>query len=96
MTGQEGAAAVTVGYTTGMKVAISIPDDIFSDAERLAAELQCSRSQLYSRAVREYVDGRAADKITEALNAVYVDDDQAEDLEFLRVAAEQLVEHWEW
>jgi metal-responsive CopG/Arc/MetJ family transcriptional regulator len=86
----------TAGYTTGMKVAISIPDDIFNDAERLAVELHCSRSQLYSRAVREYVDHRAADKITEALNAAYADDDQEEDLEFLRMAAESLLEHWEW
>src|SRR6266511_1777128 len=43
------------GYTTGMKTAISIPDDVFEEAERLATELQTSRSQLYSRALQEFV-----------------------------------------
>jgi metal-responsive CopG/Arc/MetJ family transcriptional regulator len=38
-----------------MKTAVSIPDDVFEEAERLAADLETSRSQLYSRALREFV-----------------------------------------
>jgi metal-responsive CopG/Arc/MetJ family transcriptional regulator len=38
-----------------MKTAISIPDEVFEEAERLAIELQTSRSQLYSRALQEFV-----------------------------------------
>jgi metal-responsive CopG/Arc/MetJ family transcriptional regulator len=86
---------VTSGYTTGMKIAISIPDDVFRDAEQLAAELQCSRSQLYSRAVREYVAHRSADKVTKALNAVY-DDDQEEEREWARAAGARVMERTEW
>ncbi len=57
-------------YTGSMKTAISVPDDVFADAEKLARRLKTSRSQLYSRAVREYVVRHDADQITEALNAV--------------------------
>jgi len=53
-----------------MKTAISIPDDVFADAERLARELKQSRSQLYSRAVREYVARHSEDSVTVALDAV--------------------------
>jgi metal-responsive CopG/Arc/MetJ family transcriptional regulator len=85
----------TAGYTMGMKIAISIPDDVFNEAERLAAELHCSRSQLYTRAVRDYVARRSGDKVTEMLNAVY-GEDQQQDLEFLRAAAEHIFEESEW
>jgi len=53
-----------------MKTAVSIPDDIFTAAERLAKALKKSRSQLYSHALREYVARHAPDEITEALNKV--------------------------
>jgi len=53
-----------------MKTAISIPDDVFADAERLARTLNESRSQLYSRAVKEFVARHAPDRITAALDAV--------------------------
>jgi hypothetical protein len=56
------------GYTSGMKTAISIPDDLFDDAERLARVLKKSRSRLYGDAVREYVARHSADQITEALD----------------------------
>jgi metal-responsive CopG/Arc/MetJ family transcriptional regulator len=51
-----------------MKTAISIPDDVFADAERLARELNKSRSRLYGDAVREYVARHSAESITEALD----------------------------
>jgi metal-responsive CopG/Arc/MetJ family transcriptional regulator len=53
-----------------MKTAISIPDDLFADAERLARELKKSRSRLYGDAVREYVARHAAESVTEALDRV--------------------------
>jgi metal-responsive CopG/Arc/MetJ family transcriptional regulator len=57
-------------YTYGMKTAISIPDDVFSDAEQLAHELKKSRSRLYGDAVREYIARHSAESITEALDRV--------------------------
>ncbi len=41
-----------------MKTAISIPDEIFQEAERLRLESGASRSALYAEAIRTYVDQR--------------------------------------
>ena len=54
-----------------MKVAISLPDPIFSAAEQLAQKLHVSRSQLYAQALEEYLDKRHDPAVTERLNAVY-------------------------
>ena len=59
-----------------MKTAISIPDAVFQNAERLARRLARSRSQLYSEAIAEYVARHTSDAITEALDAVYAVDVQ--------------------
>jgi metal-responsive CopG/Arc/MetJ family transcriptional regulator len=53
-----------------MKTAVSIPDEVFEEAERLASELKTSRSQLYSRALQEFVARHAPDRMTEAMNRV--------------------------
>ncbi len=54
-----------------MKIAISIPDDIFEDAEYLAQRQGKTRSKLYADAVAEYVGAYRTESITEQLNAVY-------------------------
>ena len=54
-----------------MKTAISIPDGLFESAEELAERLGVTRSELYQRAVRRYVEEHSNDQITEALNRVY-------------------------
>ena len=56
-----------------MKTAISIPDKVFVLAEKMAKRLGVSRSQLYSTAVREYVDAHKTDRVSERLDAVYED-----------------------
>jgi metal-responsive CopG/Arc/MetJ family transcriptional regulator len=56
-----------------VKTAISIPDRTFQDAEATAARLGISRSELYARAVRAFVDTENDDHVTEALDAVYAD-----------------------
>lgn len=54
-----------------MKTAISIPDQIFTAAEKTAKRLGISRSELYATAVRDYVESHVAEEITEKLNQVY-------------------------
>jgi predicted transcriptional regulator len=78
-----------------MKTAISIPDDVFADAERLAKALKQSRSQLYSRAVREYVARHAEDQVTEALNEVFADR-VTPDGEILADAARRTLSRSDW
>lgn len=53
-----------------MKTAISIPDPIFEAAEKLAAELAISRSELYSKAVAEFVSACSGEAITKKINEV--------------------------
>ena len=54
-----------------MKTAISIPDSIFQMAEAMADDLKLSRSELFTRAVQEYIEKHKYSGVTEALNAVY-------------------------
>ena len=63
--------------------------------ERLAAELQTSRSQLYSRALLEFVARHAPDRLTEAMNRV-VDEVGPEVDEFSQRAAYRVLERVEW
>ncbi|MFM7831289.1 MAG: ribbon-helix-helix domain-containing protein, partial [Planctomycetaceae bacterium] len=58
------------GYTKSMKTAISIPDHLFNDAERLIARFKTSRSELYSRAIAEFVARHDEDAVTQALDKV--------------------------
>jgi predicted transcriptional regulator len=77
-----------------MKTAISIPDDVFGDAEILARELNQSRSQLYSRAVREYVARHSSDSVTAALDVVCAENPAESG--FLRAATKRTLERSEW
>jgi metal-responsive CopG/Arc/MetJ family transcriptional regulator len=83
------------GYTEGMKTAISIPDEVFEGAERLARRTKKSRSQLFSDAVREYVARHAPDEITEAMDRVCGDLAGPSD-KFVSSAAHRILERSEW
>lgn len=52
-----------------VKVAVSIPDDVFEEAENLVRERNVSRSELYTEALRALVQSDA--RITEQLNQMY-------------------------
>jgi hypothetical protein len=78
-----------------MKTAISIPDDVFAKADRLARRLKQSRSQLYSRAVREYVARHSDDDVTSALDALYAQEPTDRD-QFGQAAAKRTLERSEW
>jgi metal-responsive CopG/Arc/MetJ family transcriptional regulator len=54
-----------------MKVALSIPDDLFQSAESLGKRLGVSRSRLYATALADFLAKHRGRKITERLNAVY-------------------------
>jgi metal-responsive CopG/Arc/MetJ family transcriptional regulator len=62
-----------------MKVAISLPDPVFSAAERLAQELHVPRSKLYADAIAQYLERHGSSAVTAKLNAVY--SQQASELE---------------
>jgi metal-responsive CopG/Arc/MetJ family transcriptional regulator len=78
-----------------MKTAVSIPDEVFEEAERLAAELHTSRSELYSRALQEYVARHAPERLTEAMNRV-IEEVGSDVDEFSQRAARRVLEQVEW
>jgi metal-responsive CopG/Arc/MetJ family transcriptional regulator len=78
-----------------MKTAVSIPNDVFEGAERLARRSGKSRSQLYSDALKEYVARHAPDQITEALNRVCAELEDPQGA-FVSSAAWQTLRRSEW
>ncbi len=78
-----------------MKTAISIPDDVFAEGERLASRLKTSRSQLYTRALAEFVARHDDERITAAMDAVVEATGPAKDA-FTREAARQALRHVPW
>ena len=62
-----GAGGRAEAYTLGMKTAISHPDTVFRDAERLAKQRKKSRCRLYTEAVLEYVARHELEAATKAL-----------------------------
>jgi len=78
-----------------MKTAISIPDELFEEAERLAETLGQSRSELYRNALERYIDSRSPDVIRETLDRVLESLDQTDD-ELARTAAARVLKATEW
>lgn len=71
-----------------MKTAVSIPDRLFKDAEALAARLRVSRSELFARAVKDFVDRHREETITTRLNEVYGDREDDSRLDSALLAAQ--------
>lgn len=78
-----------------MKAAVSIPDDVFQAGERLARRLKTSRSQLYARALADFVGQHDEEKVTAAMNRA-LDEIGAGVDDFSRRAADQTLRRVEW
>jgi metal-responsive CopG/Arc/MetJ family transcriptional regulator len=62
-------------YTAGMEIAVTIPNEMFQQAEELAATLGISRSELYTSALAEFIRDHHDRFVTERLNRVYAEND---------------------
>ena len=78
-----------------MKTAVSIPDEIFERAERLARRARRSRSEVYAAALDEYVARHAPDEVTDTMNRVCEEDGDGDDA-FLAAAGRHVLERVEW
>jgi predicted transcriptional regulator len=78
-----------------MKTAVSIPDEVFDEAERLARRMKRPRSEIYSRALAEYVARHAPDRVTEAMDRTLAEINQRAD-DFSRAASRRVLERSEW
>ena len=54
-----------------MKTAVSMPDELFRLAEATARRLRVSRSELYAKAIAEFLKQQDGNAITKRLNEVY-------------------------
>ncbi len=78
-----------------MKTAVSLPDRVFSQAERLARRQGKTRSQLYSDALTEYVARHAPDEVTETMDRLCAEIGAGQD-PALGAAARRILERSEW
>lgn len=84
LAGSNVAARLYFSYTIGVKTAISIPDDVYQEAEITARHLGLGRSQLYTRAIKEFIERHDKERITKKLDTLYsaegIREDQALDV----------------
>jgi metal-responsive CopG/Arc/MetJ family transcriptional regulator len=77
------------------KVAVSIPDEVFAETESLAKQLKTSRSELYSRALGEFLGRHAPDRVTELMDRVVAAVGDKPD-SFSKRAARRVLRRVEW
>jgi metal-responsive CopG/Arc/MetJ family transcriptional regulator len=83
------------GHTPGTKTAVSIPDDLFEQAEEPARRSTKSRSQLFADALPEYVARHDPDAVTAALDRIVEQLEEPRD-DFVSVAARRVLERSDW
>lgn len=78
-----------------MKTAISIPDEVFETAEKTAKRLGVSRSELYSNAVRAYIELHKAKDIRVKLDEIYGVEDSSLDIR-LQYMQSSILDNEDW
>lgn len=78
-----------------MKTAVSIPNDVFEEVERLARRMKRSRSETYSRALAEYVARHAPNRVTDVMNRALAEIAEPTD-RFVRAASRRVLGRSQW
>jgi predicted transcriptional regulator len=78
-----------------MKIAVSVPDDVFEQAEQLARRMKRSRSAVYSRALAEYLARHTPDRVTEAMDRALAEIGESTD-HLVRVASRRVLKRSDW
>jgi metal-responsive CopG/Arc/MetJ family transcriptional regulator len=78
-----------------MKTAVSIPDEVFEGAERLARRTKRSRSRIFSDALKEYLARHTPEEVTEAMNKAFDEIGETKD-PFVSSATRRVLERSEW
>ena len=78
-----------------MKTAISLPDSLFHAADDLARRTGMSRSELFRKAVTDYIEAHKHDQVRKALDAVYAEQPSQIDETLMRMQVMSLpMEDW--
>src|SRR5262249_2557661 len=87
-------------HTKTMKIAISLPDDIFRRVDRAAKRLHISRSELLARAAEQFLAEHRAREVTESYDRAYGPAEtsplDAAEQQFRREAARRALRDIEW
>lgn len=83
------------GYTSGMKTAVSVPTEVYEQAEELARRTGRTRSEIYSTALRDYLAHQQALPVTAAMDQA-LEEIEPEPDAFLDVAARATLADAEW
>lgn len=78
-----------------MKTAVSIPDEVFEGADRLAKRTKRTRSRLFSDALKEYLARHSPDEVTEAMNRACAEVPDSPD-PFVSAASRRALKRSEW
>ena len=63
-----------------MKTAVSIPDEVFKEVDKTAKEFNYSRSELFTIAVKEFLEKIKSKKLLDALNKAYSEVESPEEI----------------
>ena len=77
-----------------MKVAVSVPDQVFNEAEKVSRQLRVSRSRLYAQAIEEFVQKHQRKGVRAALEEVYETEPSDIDAGLADLQARALREKW--
>ena len=83
-----------LGHTLGMKVAISVPDELSSAVDRYAQNAGLSRSEVYARAVDKFLEQVTATSYQQRFNELYNGNEVVDPA--LTAAARATFERNEW
>jgi hypothetical protein len=75
-------------HTIGMKVAISVPDELFKAVDRLAKLNKVSRSRIFAQAVREHLKKMESRQLLRKLNEAWEEPLTADEAATLRLGQE--------
>jgi metal-responsive CopG/Arc/MetJ family transcriptional regulator len=82
-----------------IKTAISLDDRLFNEANLIAEEMKISRSQVFARALEEYILHYRNQQLLHQINEAYADTPDSEDQEiheFIRYQRRKLGRREEW
>ena len=74
---------------------MSVPDDVFEEAEQLARRMKRSRSEVYSRALAEYLARHAPDRVTDAMDRALAEIGESTD-QFVHAASRRVLKRSDW
>ena len=70
-----------------VKTAISVPEHLFEQMDKLSNRMGVPRSRLFARAVEEFIERRRGEELTAKLDRAYAEGESAEERKLRRASA---------